>query len=141
LALKNQLHDKRYDAIRSHPDIHLYGKGWPNSPTIPAGDKIAVTRNYQYQIVIENIAMPGYVTEKIIDAIVAGNMPLYLGAPDIESYVPKECFLPWTVETPDLSESDAMAIINAGQAFLRSDLGYKFSYQGFAENLLNLSLK
>ncbi len=37
--------------------------------------------------------MSGFVTEKIFDCFYAGTIPVYLGAPDIEKYVPKECFI------------------------------------------------
>ena len=48
----------------------------------------------RFSIVYENIqGLEGYITEKIFDAFVAGNVPIYWGAPDIKDYVPKECFI------------------------------------------------
>jgi len=48
----------------------------------------------RFSIVYENIqGVNGYITEKIFDAFVAGNVPVYWGAPDICDYIPKDCFI------------------------------------------------
>ena len=48
----------------------------------------------RFSIVYENIqGLQGYITEKIFDAFVAGNIPIYWGATDICDYIPKECFI------------------------------------------------
>ena len=48
----------------------------------------------RFSIVYENIkGLKGYITEKIFDAFVAGNVPVYWGAEDIDEYIPKECFI------------------------------------------------
>tara|TARA_B100000795_G_scaffold70296_1_gene49210 strand:- start:599 stop:1600 length:1002 start_codon:yes stop_codon:yes gene_type:complete len=48
----------------------------------------------RFSIVYENIkGLKGYITEKIFDAFVAGNVPVYWGAEDIDNYIPKECFI------------------------------------------------
>ena len=106
-----------------------------HAPSIPDGEKITVLREYALGLCIENMAMPGYVTEKIIDCIVAGVVPVYSGAPDITDFVPADCFMSaegfiWP------SDEKAEGIIAAGQLFLSSPLGKRFSYQGFAARLL-----
>ena len=35
----------------------------------------------------------GYVTEKIFDSFQAGTVPVYMGAPNIADYIPKNCFI------------------------------------------------
>ena len=35
----------------------------------------------------------GYISEKIFDCFFAGTVPLYLGAPDIEDYIPADTFI------------------------------------------------
>ena len=48
----------------------------------------------RFSIVYENIkGLKGYITEKIFDAFVAGNIPIYWGAEDIDDYIPIECFI------------------------------------------------
>lgn len=41
---------------------------------------------YRYSIVIENSREPGYFTEKLIDALLCDTVPIYWGAPDIETF-------------------------------------------------------
>jgi hypothetical protein len=42
-------------------------------------EKIEALSHYQYCLCPENYSMPGYMTEKLPDALAAGCMPLYLG--------------------------------------------------------------
>ena len=57
-------------------------------------NKQDILRNSRFSIVYENIrGLKGYITEKIFDAFVAGNVPVYWGAEDIDKYIPKECFI------------------------------------------------
>ena len=37
--------------------------------------------------------MSGYITEKIFDALFSGCIPIYWGAPDINHYIPSDCFV------------------------------------------------
>ncbi len=102
-------------------DFALYGKKWNLSGKLPTRlgslihsieKKIPFKKNpfpswkgevlnkqevlfkSRFSIVYENIkGVNGYITEKIFDAFVAGNIPIYWGAPDIDNYIPKECFI------------------------------------------------
>lgn len=56
-------------------------------------DKLESLSKYKFCIAFENSAVPGYITEKIFDCFWAGTVPIYLGSPNIEKYVPKECFI------------------------------------------------
>ena len=117
-AMKTQLHDARFQALEKYkPD--LYGKGFPQS--IPDGKKIDVIRNYRYAVCYENGAYPGYITEKIIDCFVAGVIPIYQGAPDLERYIPRSAHDPENMHE-----------------FLRSPTGHRYSYQGFARDMLDI---
>lgn len=49
--------------------------------------------NYTFAICFENSILKGWITEKIFDCFFAGTIPIYLGAPDIEDYIPKDCFI------------------------------------------------
>lgn len=143
-AVKFQRHDERFLTIHHLMEaklLDLYGKGWPPSMAspIPDGEKIDVLRRYRFGLCIENTAMPGYVTEKIIDCLIAGVIPIYAGAPDIEQFVPPECFMRLdNLMGKTQNASDAWAMIEAGQEFLRSEKGQRFSYQGFANQILEL---
>jgi hypothetical protein len=50
-------------------------------------------RNTKFVIAVENTFALGYITEKITAPLLAGAIPIYLGAPDITSYFNSECFI------------------------------------------------
>ncbi|MBO0357369.1 hypothetical protein J0X19_05385 [Hymenobacter sp. BT186] len=56
-------------------------------------DKIKTFRNYRFAICYENTKLAGYISEKIFDCFGAGCVPIYLGEPEIERFIPKECFI------------------------------------------------
>eukprot|EP00614_Pseudopedinella_elastica_P011199 CAMPEP_0172605350 /NCGR_PEP_ID=MMETSP1068-20121228/25591_1 /TAXON_ID=35684 /ORGANISM="Pseudopedinella elastica, Strain CCMP716" /LENGTH=418 /DNA_ID=CAMNT_0013407727 /DNA_START=310 /DNA_END=1566 /DNA_ORIENTATION=+ len=47
---------------------------------------VEVYKAYRFVICFENSRIGGYVTEKIVSAFLAGSIPIYLGAPDIEAH-------------------------------------------------------
>ena len=84
---------------KGHPDeFDLYGRGWdPGQYQTYKGAierKIDYIKHYKFNICYENIRdIPGYITEKIFDAMRVGTVPVYWGASNIEEYVPKNCFI------------------------------------------------
>ena len=107
---------------RYAPDVFaLYGKKWNMSGRLPTRfgaiihsiekrlpfrycsfpswkgvilNKQDILKSSRFSIVYENIkGLKGYITEKIFDAFVAGNVPIYWGAEDIDNYIPKDCFI------------------------------------------------
>lgn len=47
-------------------------------------------KSYKFVIAVENSLLPGYITEKMVNPLLAGAVPIYLGAPDIvEHFNPK----------------------------------------------------
>ncbi|MDA1338528.1 MAG: glycosyltransferase family 10, partial [bacterium] len=99
--------DKYYDE-----EFYLYGKGW-NKPRkysiydkifkvhrfkvykgeIPIDQKFKVLSESKYCLCYENAFAPGYITEKVFDCFIAGCVPIYLGATDISSILPKESYI------------------------------------------------
>jgi hypothetical protein len=170
-AIQNQLHDCRLDLIKFFMDceeLDIYGAGWGDQSRLPrkkwnwlkpsilkqnittCDDKQLVMSNYRFAICFENISYPGYVTEKIIDCFVAGVIPVYLGAPDIADFIPSNLFIDASkFKSPQLlrehlisiSEAEAMSMITSAKAFLASEAGKEFSYQGFAREVLSLALR
>jgi hypothetical protein len=106
-----ELYSQRIKAVKFFGrtnDIDLYGFGWDKRPYFPywfyksdlqkvhkgsVETKFSVLSKYNFAICFENMIMPGFVTEKIFDSFFAGTIPVYWGAPDIEDYIPKECFI------------------------------------------------
>ncbi|WP_284076393.1 glycosyltransferase family 10 domain-containing protein [Herbaspirillum aquaticum] len=169
-AQRQQLHDARLDAIVAltrRNRLALYGSGWDRRSVLPehwqrtlaalklpdhgrVDDKLGVQSAYRFALCIENIASPGYVTEKIIEAMVARTLPIYLGAPDIGDFVPAEAYidardlasiaaLPDRLDT--VTSKEASDMIAAGQRFLQSEQGRLHSYEGFAQWVESLALE
>lgn len=98
----NELYSERRQAINfyenySPNDFDLYGEGWPNSLITykgTVGNKTTYLQHYKFSIAYENIKnVPGYITEKIFDCFQAGCVPVYWGASNITTYIPKDCFI------------------------------------------------
>ncbi|MBP0598381.1 hypothetical protein J8I26_09720 [Herbaspirillum sp. LeCh32-8] len=167
-AQRQQLHDARLEAITALSAagmLDLYGSGWDRLSVLPrrwqqrladvslpyrgkAADKHQLQSGFKFALCFENVSAPGYVTEKIIEALVAGAIPVYLGAPDIADHVPANAFidagrlasmaqLPETLNA--VSAQDAARMIAAGQDFLDSEAGRMHAYEGFADWVATLA--
>lgn len=170
-AIHDELQGKRLEAIEFFAvqnKIDIFGREWQNLSKLPSQwqkrlatvirrldpqpceDKIETISNYKFAVCFENVAYPGYITEKIIDCLVAGIIPLYLGAPDVADFIPQDIFI--NVKNFDnfqqlnkymesIPEKTAMKMINAGRDFLNSPAGQKHSFEGFAKFLFELLKK
>ena len=57
-------------------------------------NKLETLSNYKFSICFENTSQVNYyVSEKIFDAFLSQNVPIYYGAPNITEIVPKECYI------------------------------------------------
>jgi hypothetical protein len=96
-------HTQRFDFVNeiesSLPQVDVFGRGRKNE--LKSG-KLAGLLPYQFSIAIENTSHPGYFTEKVMDCWLAGTIPIYFGALDLENYFPKESFI--RLETLDFSK-------------------------------------
>ncbi len=50
--------------------------------------KLRVISRYAFHLVFENALERDYVSEKVYDALAAGTVPVYLGAPNVEEFLP-----------------------------------------------------
>lgn len=50
--------------------------------------KIEVSRNYMFYAAFENSVYPDYVTEKVYHGLIAGSVPIYIGARNVLAFVP-----------------------------------------------------
>jgi hypothetical protein len=154
-------------------DIDLYGYGWDlslsqisgNIPAAPFSfpwlylrhrktlnssykgtvkSKHETLGKYKFCICFENAIMPGWITEKIFDCLYVGTVPVYLGAPDIEENVPKECFIDMRNfkdyaglynYLKSLSDKDIDSFREAGREFLSSEKFRLFSKERFVDQL------
>ncbi len=135
--------------------VDLYGRGWaqwwhPNSMWFPylsnyqalmsiykgsCISKYEVLSRYKFSLCLENLCMDGYITEKIFDCLYVGTIPIYLGAKDVEKYIPKDAYIDarkfqswkemWS-GILQLSPGQVSAMKEAGRAFLQSESGRRY---------------
>jgi alpha(1,3/1,4) fucosyltransferase len=113
-------------------DFHLYGNGWDKPDKMAVSwikrkilykkplntfflkklrnykgrieTKKITMQNYKFAFTLENANnINGWVTEKIFDAMFAGCIPIYEGAPNINDYLPENCYIP-TRDFKNISE-------------------------------------
>uniref|UniRef100_A0A7S4Q5C3 Fucosyltransferase n=1 Tax=Alexandrium monilatum TaxID=311494 RepID=A0A7S4Q5C3_9DINO len=66
-------------------------QSWPEG--VARSDKIGALRRYRVYLALENTVQSSYVTEKGIDGFAAGAVPLYLGAPNADEYLPQDGYI------------------------------------------------
>jgi hypothetical protein len=91
--------------------------------------------------------LPGYITEKIFDAMCAGCVPVYWGASNITDHIPAECFIDrrqfasheelYTF-MKGMSGKDYLRYQEAIRAFLSSPGVRPFSAEAFAETVVSV---
>lgn len=59
----------------------------------PVKDKLGFIRNYRFCIAIENTSSPGYTTEKLVEPLLAGCIPLYWGDPEVGRDFNPDCMV------------------------------------------------
>jgi hypothetical protein len=80
---------KQWQRVRPKPLLEAARRVWKG--TVPS--KIDALGHYTFSLVFDNVILNGWITEKIFDCFVAGTIPIYWGAPDIEKYVDPACFI------------------------------------------------
>lgn len=148
-----ELYTARVDAIRFLEKNYSgyfdhYGRGWSKDYTSwrgPVIDKEHVMAKYKFNLCYENSdGPPGYITEKLFDALRAGCVPIYWGDPHISETVPSSAF----IDKRDFDSNESLFrfvsnmgeqewtnYFKAGQQFLRSDLYKLHTSHGFFEDL------
>jgi hypothetical protein len=72
-------------------DVHAYGRFLRNRSLpedLGSATKLQTIARYKFTIAIENSISPDYVTEKVFDALIAGSVPLYRGAANVDAFLP-----------------------------------------------------
>lgn len=144
-----ELYSSRIQAINFF-QLPFYGVGWNKAqfPTYQGAvaSKDAILRQYKFCICFENIKnMPGYISEKIRDAFLAGCIPIYWGASNIQHIIPENCFIDMRkfptfsalarfLQTID--EAKYQDIIANIATFIQSQQAALFSYEFFAYSVV-----
>lgn len=83
----NPIRNQIFKELSRHRYVHSAGRVFCNDPSlsssrggqsVPAVDYM---RRFQFTIAAENSSFPGYTTEKLLQAFVAGSIPIYWGDP------------------------------------------------------------
>lgn len=125
----------------------LMGKPVFSSYRGPIEIKQSVLRNSKFCICFENARdIRGYLTEKIFDCLFAGCVPIYWGEPNIEEWLPKECFIDFRKFSSydalyhflnKISPKSFKSYQAAGRNFINSQDFIVHSSQSFASRLIN----
>lgn len=59
-----------------------------SDPKVLSEEKMTLAREYLFTIAIENSLEDDYVTEKLWQPLAAGSVPIYLGAPNVDEWLP-----------------------------------------------------
>jgi len=154
----SELYSERLRALDyfslSREGIDLFGVGWEtstrtsviNSLRGPVENKSEVLKSYKFSICYENSKeYNGYISEKIFDCFAAGTVPIYYGAPNIQKYIPKECFIDYRdfgsyerlyKYLKNMSEIEFKAYLEQARSFILSPKYYQFTSECFADTVV-----
>lgn len=119
------------------------GGRYRNNVGYAVEDKNEFLKKYKFIIAFENSCYPGYTTEKLYDALVAGCIPIYWGDPKVTEYFNPKRFINYSSfksekalieKIKDVNENDELAkeILNE-PCFINDSVPYYVA----PENLLN----
>lgn len=69
-----------FDAVNAYKPVDSGGR-WNNNVGGPVADKLEFISGYKFNLALENSAVHGYVTEKLLEPYAASTVPVYFGAP------------------------------------------------------------
>lgn len=84
----------RHELARTSKGVDLFGRG-----IAPIELKEEGLLDYRYSIVVENERIPNYFTEKLVDCLAVGTIPIYWGCPNIGDFFDGRGIL--SFESPD----------------------------------------
>ena len=127
-----------WQCLSPDPSLQAARRVW-RGKTLNKGETLS---KYTFALCFENQILNGWITEKIFDCFFCGTIPVYWGAPDIEDYIPKECFIDMRRFSgyPELRSylkslraSEIRAYREQARAYLESPRYRPFTMQAFAE--------
>lgn len=92
-----------FDELHAYKRVHSYGKVKTNDFGLryytngkywrDAKNEFFIRNKHKFAIAFENTSYPGYSTEKIMDAFLAGSVPIYWGSPTIHKEFNEKSFI------------------------------------------------
>jgi hypothetical protein len=160
----------RYFEATTPDDFDLYGQGW-DRPAVrlgrkrwfqnrgqgaanyssfrgSIGHKWEVLPNYKFAICYENASdQPGLITEKMFDIMRCNCVPIYLGAPNIGTYVDQNAFIDRRAFASNaelreflvsMSPSDHAQYLKNIKDFIESERFKAFTSGSFADRIISI---
>jgi hypothetical protein len=88
---RNPIRNAMFEELSRHRHVHSAGRLFNNDSmegeSLPGRQSAPTTsylQRFQFTIAMENSAFPGYTTEKLLQAFVAGSIPIYWGDPLVD---------------------------------------------------------
>ncbi len=106
----------RVDSVSSCLNNHP----WPAD--IPRSNKDVLQKRYMLYLAAENSNEKDYVTEKVYGGLINGAVPLYLGASNVQEFVPSHS----VIQIPnDFTEADVVRIANIAKTIISNKTVYE----------------
>lgn len=137
-------------ATKPKGELDFYGRVVGPLTTHPTYRGEALNKNdllkqYRFCICWENThTVKGYITEKIFDCFAAGCVPIYWGPSNVETYIPKNCFIDYRNFRTDeelylflktMPRNLYEQYVENIRSFLQSDKAKLFSFENFAKSM------
>lgn len=115
----------------------------------PVKSKQDALSRHKFSICYENTRQVGYITEKIFDCFFSGCVPVYWGAPNVEDYIPANCFVDRAAFSShedlyqvlvNMTEDRYISYQRSILTFLESDEAQIFYAEHFAKTVANTIL-
>jgi hypothetical protein len=146
---------KRIEFVKAlGTDIDIYGaepgigpNKWKEFPNYcgAAKDKLQTLSEYNFVLAFENTDYPGYITEKIIHAFMAGTIPLYWGGGGyLEESIPPNCYVDCRDQDPHtihrmikaMTQEEIISYRMKAINFLKSSAADRFSREYWAGEVI-----
>lgn len=110
--------------------------------------KRATIGRYKFSYCYENtVEIPGYITEKMFDVMMAGTVPIYLGHPSTSGYIHKDCYIDRADFKDDaelyafissMKEDDWHKYLDAARNFMAAAANGPFSISAYVKTLCDV---
>jgi len=96
------LRDRFFEQLNKYKKVDSGGRSLNNIGG-PVSDKMKFIKSYKFNIAFENSSTRGYTTEKIVEAMSSGTVPIYFGNPSIDLEFNAESFI-WLKSENELDQ-------------------------------------
>jgi len=128
----------RVEELMKHLKVDSYGASLRNRHLRKdqgRRTKLKTISRYAFNLAFENSNEPDYVSEKVYDSLIAGTVPVYFGAPNVEEFLPgKNCVIKAADFSSPRELADYLRFASRNSAEYRKYLAWK--NEPFQENFL-----